>query len=547
HGTARSWTPAEVALVEATAERTWAAVERTRAEAALRTSEASVRTLVENIRDYAIFGLDPDGVITTWTPGAERVKGYSEAEVLGRHVDLFATPDDARAGTGRAERQGWCVCKGGARIWVDETITPVRGPDGVLRGFTTISRDTTAQKRVADERARVLAREQEARREAERAMVLRDEFLSVISHELRTPLSSILLWSKMLRAGAVPPAQQPRALASIETSASAQKQLIEDLLDVSSMLSGKVTLSLREAALGPVLEAAAATVQPMAETRGVRLALDLEAGPDLARVDPDRLQQVAWNLLSNAVKFTPAGGTVTARLARLGPLLRLTVTDTGQGIAPDFLPHVFERFRQADASITRAQGGLGLGLAITHQIVELHGGTITAHSDGPGRGATFTVELPGLAPTATSGATADAPTEPASAAPAVLAGTRVLLVEDDASTRLALQLVLEHHGAHVTVATSADEALAAIDRPGESPRFDVLVSDIGLPGRDGYGLLAALRERPAGAALPALALTAYAREDDRQRVLAAGRPRGRTPSARAPARRPRPVARAAPR
>ncbi|RYG79762.1 PAS domain-containing sensor histidine kinase, partial [bacterium] len=372
--------------------------ERRRTEALLRASDARYRTLVENVRDYAIFLLDPRGVVTEWTAGAERIKGYTAEEAIGQGVARFYTPEDVAAGevervlaeaaaTGRAEREGWRVGKDGIPMWVNEVTTAVHDIRGVPGGFTTISRDMTAQKRIETERVRVLAHEQEARREAERVMVLRDEFLAVISHELRTPLSSILLWAKMLRAGAVPPTQQRRAIVAIETGASAQKQLIEDLLDVSSMLSGKVRLSQREAEIGPVLDAAVSAVRSMAEAKGVRLTLDLEAEPSWACLDPDRMQQVVWNLVSNAVKFTPPGGSVAVRLAGDESVVRITVEDSGQGIALDFLPHVFERFRQQNASRTRTSGGLGLGLAIARQLVELHGGTIEATSEGQGQGA----------------------------------------------------------------------------------------------------------------------------------------------------------------
>ena len=264
--------------------------------------------------------------------------------------------------------------------------------DGSGRRLLAVMKDVTRRRRAEAERDRLMAREQDARREAERAMVLRDEFLAVISHELRTPLSSILLWSKMLREGAVPPAQQPMAIAAIERGASAQCQLIETLLDISSLLSGGVALSLHETALGPLIEATVAAVQPLADTKGVRLVVEL--GPCEANVDSVRLQQVVWNLVSNAVKFTPAGGTVSVRLTSPADLARLTVTDTGQGITAAFLPHVFERFRQQDASLAREHGGLGLGLSIARQLVEMHGGSIAAASDGQGAGATFTVELP---------------------------------------------------------------------------------------------------------------------------------------------------------
>jgi len=509
--------------------------ERKHMQDALRDVEQRHRLIVESARDFAIFMTDPEGRITTWNPGAEHIFGYSAFDIIGRPASVLFTPEAAALGAferelgtaaseGRASDDGWQLRKDGTRFWASGVMASMRDEAGRLRGFVKVLRDRTDARRVEEERERVLQREKAARRDAEAAMRMRDEFVAVVSHELRTPLSAILLWARMLRAGAIKPQDQARALVTIEQSATAQRKLIDDLLDASRMLSGKVQLSVREVELAPLIHSAIEVVRPMSEAKGVLVTAELADTAAQARVDPDRLQQVLWNLLHNALKFTPAGGRVCVRLSRLQRAVRLEVEDTGRGISPAFLPHVFERFRQADTSTTREHGGLGLGLSITHQLVELHGGTIRASSAGEGRGATFTIELPlvevgvppaGEAPSA-QGAEAKAPLFVPSA---LLTGVRVLIVEDETHTRTVLQWLLEQCGAEVTATGSAEEGLAALE---SGARFDVLVSDVALPGRDGYSLLRQLRKSPAGRQLPALALTAYTREEDRSRAREAG-------------------------
>ncbi|HEU4535162.1 MAG TPA: ATP-binding protein, partial [Polyangiaceae bacterium] len=364
---------------------------------------------------------------------------------------------------------------------------------------------------------------------AEEANRTKDEFLAVVSHELRTPLTAILGWAKMLSSGALDAAQAGRAVATIERNARAQAQLVEDLLDVSRITTGKLKLAVGPLDVGLAIDAALEVVRPAAEAKGVRLlpVLDREVGPLLG--DPDRLQQVVWNLLSNAVKFTPKGGRVVVRLERVDSSCVITVEDTGRGIEREFLPHVFERFRQAEAATTRAHGGLGLGLAIARHLTELHGGTIEAQSDGPGRGAAFVVRLPisplrRAAPPALAPSARGAPGEAGAAGsfdcPPAIEGLRVLVVDDEADARDLLSSMLAHCGAEVRAAASAAEALGLVRRW----RPDVLVSDVGMPGEDGYALLERLRALPAGegGATPAVALTAYARTEDRTRALLAG-------------------------
>jgi signal transduction histidine kinase len=355
--------------------------------------------------------------------------------------------------------------------------------------------------------------------EAREANRLKDEFLATVSHELRTPLSAMLSWIWMLRRGALDSATGQRALDAIERSARSQARLVDDLLDVSRIATGKLRLATQPLALAPIVAAAADSAAPAASAKGVLLERTIDAATGDVLGDPDRLQQVVGNLLSNAVKFTPPGGRVEVSVRRVGSEAEIAVRDTGRGIAPGFLPFVFDRFRQADGSLTRQSGGLGLGLAIVRHLVELHGGRVAAASDGEERGATFTIRLPLTQPSEVPWAAGvDAADEEADGAP--LRGVRVLAVEDDQDTRDALALLLRQAGAMVVAVASASEALAAL--AGAPP--DVLVCDIGLPGEDGYALLRKVRALPAaaGGAVPAVALTAYARSTDRVRASEAG-------------------------
>jgi signal transduction histidine kinase/ActR/RegA family two-component response regulator len=355
-----------------------------------------------------------------------------------------------------------------------------------------------------------------ARIAAEQASLMKDQFLATVSHELRTPLAAILLWAGNLRGGAAEAKLLDEGLATILASAKAQRKLIEDLLDVSRIAAGKLSLHLAEVDLLPLVREAVEAVLPAAREKSVAVETDLALAGAVAHADPDRLRQVVWNLLNNAVDFTPAGGTVRVGLRTSDGAAELRVCDTGRGIGPDFLPHVFEPFRQEADAATRPRGGLGLGLAIARKLVELHGGTIAAQSPGLGRGATFTVRL---ALTHAS----DAPPEVFSGAPAAdesLGGVRILLVEDDPATRTGLVEALRQAGAEVTAVESAAAALGAFERR----RPDVLLSDIGLPGTDGYELMRQVRrlQAPHGVRTPAAALTAYAGDDSHRRALSAG-------------------------
>jgi signal transduction histidine kinase/CheY-like chemotaxis protein len=365
----------------------------------------------------------------------------------------------------------------------------------------------------------------ESRRQAETANRLKDEFLATLSHELRTPLNAILGWSQILQNRNLGENDTQKALTTIERNARSQSQLIDDVLDVSRIVTGKLRLNVRAVDLPGVITAAVDAARPGAEAKNIRLQtlLDPDAGPISG--DPDRLQQVVWNLLSNAMKFTPKNGRVQVRLERVNSHVEIVVSDTGKGIEPEFLPYVFDRFRQSDGSMTRRHGGLGLGLAIVRQLVELHGGTVSVSSAGEGSGATFTVSLPILPmrqesvsetprvhPTAESGASLDCPPE--------LSGLRVLLVDDEADSRDLLNLILYSCGADVVLATSAIEALETI----RNEKFDVIISDIGMPDEDGFSLIKKIRElsNEEGGDVPAIALTAYARAEDRVKALRSG-------------------------
>jgi len=424
----------------------------------------------------------------------------------------------------------------GSVRWVDVSLSRVRAarePGSVVivvldaTGRHAAERAAEEVVRAGDlERGELLARERKARQEAEAASQAKDEFLAMVSHELRTPLNTLRLWAGVLRNGPRDAQTIARAVDTIDRNAILQARLIEDLLDVSRIVSGRFRLVIDRVDLAGIIEPAIETVRAAAENKAITLApaLDPAAGPVLG--DATRLQQVVWNLLSNAVRFTPAGGRVTVRLRRVGLGVELTVTDTGRGMAPGLLPRVFDRFRQGESGTMRSHGGLGLGLSIARQIVELHGGTIRAASAGDGHGATFTVTLPLVAaPAVGPGPAPPLPRRAREEGPdrtptRQLEDVDVLVVDDDAETREVLKVALGFEGARVTTAPSVAEAVAAI----EARWPDVLVSDIGMPGEDGYDLIRRVRrlEAARGRHIPAIALTAYAAAEDRRRTLQAG-------------------------
>jgi PAS domain S-box-containing protein len=388
-----------------------------------------------------------------------------------------------------------------------------------------VAREAELQAQV-EERSRLLSSENVARREAERANRLKDEFLATISHELRNPLNAILGWAHMMRLGKLNEANTERAVETIYRNAKSQSQLVADLLDVSRIISGKLRLDVRTVDLISIINAAVDSIRPATDAKGIRLQtmLDPAAGPISG--DADRLQQVVWNLLTNAVKFTPKGGRIQVKLQRVNSHVEIVVSDSGVGISKEFLPHVFDRFRQADASTTRIHGGLGLGLSIVRQLVDLHGGSVSVQSGGEGQGATFTITLPFV------GVISSNERETESSHPTQsdeilsfeglpsLEGLKVLVVDDEADTRDLIGEVLKECGSEVIVSCSAAEALEAI----EQHHPDILISDLGMPDEDGYSLIEKIRALPSdrGGDIPAAALTAYARAEDRMRVLRSG-------------------------
>lgn len=405
--------------------------------------------------------------------------------------------------------------------WFDVFANRVGDPG--LGHVGLVFKDVSQRKRIEEEKEELLRAEQAARQEAETANRLKDEFLATVSHELRTPLNAMLGWAALLRTGQVSSDKVSHALETIERNARSQSQLVEDLLDVSRILEGKLRLDIEPIELHPAVVAAIETVKPAADAKGIRVQVALSSG-GMVMGDSHRLQQVVWNLLSNAVKFTPKGGRVQVLLEHLESSVELTVADTGMGIRAEFLPHVFERFRQADGGSTRPQGGLGLGLSIVRNLVEMHGGTVTAHSEGPGLGARFVVRLPIALARSTS--VASSPDFRASLqqrgyeCPPELEGLEVLAVDDEPDSLDMLRGLLESCGARVRVASSVREAMAAFSR--EVPH--ILLSDIGMPEEDGFSLISQVRKLSIadGGDTPAVALTAYARTEDRTRCLLAG-------------------------
>lgn len=674
-------------------------------------SDDMFRLLVASIKDYAIFLLDPDGVVKTWNIGAQRIKGYRASEIVGHHFSCFYTDEEVRTGRcemelkrasleGRFEDEGWQLRADGSRFWANVTITALKDADGNLLGFAKITRDLTerhaaeqarerqahaARSRIrslallsealasalsiddvgraitdqgieatkADtcamyllndgsgvlelttqrggspnvvERTRYLTREsgnptyaigagdaegiwvesaaqyskfmsdcdqwltgaksvrafwclplvaekrklgmltvgfyeqrsfspeerefvetfvrqcaqavarahrleterrvallaEYHRREADRANRAKDDFLAWVSHELRSPLNAILGWVNLLSSGQLDEQRRAKAIDTIERNSRNMAQLIEDLLDISRVISGKMNIDSRPLSPHPIVTAALDSVRPLALEKGIEISSVLDPEIPLVAGDPTRLQQVVTNLVNNAVKFTPSEGSVNVTLLRCDDSVEITVSDTGQGIDPDFLPKVFDAFRQEDASASRTHGGLGLGLAIAKQLVELHHGHILAKSEGKGCGATFTVSLPTIAvpqrveadvaPVSSSRSTISRPER--------LRGLRVLVVDDDEDSRTLVAEILKSHGCRVTQVSNVPEALASVLE--QCP--DLLLSDIAMPGEDGYGLIRKLRSLPQerGGLIPAAALTAYARAEDRRGTLAAG-------------------------
>jgi PAS domain S-box-containing protein len=499
------------------------------AEERLRQSEEMFRLLVSAVRDYAIFMLDPTGHIVTWNAGAQRIKGYKPEEIIGKHFSIFYPQVDKdshkpereleiASRTGVYEEEGWRLRKDGSRFWANVLITAVRDEHGQLRGFAKVTRDITERKQ-AEETQRALVEQQQARLQAEderrraeqsyrvaqEANRAKDEFLMTLSHELRTPMTAILGWARLLPSMSPEDTNFREAIDQIARGAQMQARLIDDVLDVSRIVSGKLRLSRETVDVSRIIAASLDAVRPTAEAKAITLSTSL--GPSLGTViaDPTRLQQVLWNLLTNAVKFTPRGGKVEVGARRTSSHVQFTVTDSGEGIDPDFLPHVFEAFRQAENPNTRIHGGLGLGLSIVRYIAEAHGGTVAAESAGRGKGATFTVTLPVAA---VAPAVSQTPT-PLRVGRTIdrerLRGIRILLVDDDHSGREMVRTILTQSGAEVSAYESGPQALAVLDHM----RPDLVITDLAMPVMDGYTMVHELRKRNDVAGIKIIALTAF--------------------------------------
>ena len=614
-----------------------------------RRTEDIYRKAIEDIKDYAIFLMDPVGIVTNWNVGAEHILGYSEAEIIGKNGRKFFTAEDRAKGVpekelntaavaDRAEDERWHVRKDGSRFWASGVVSAVRDHTGTLIGFSKVMRDMTERNRLTEERDRFftlsmdmlsivhlngrfqrvnpafqkvlgfsedellsmtifelihpddlamtkleyerlatgcplqfmenrlrckngtyrwvawsyfpvpedglvfgVGHDTTERRqieeiirlraeEAENANRVKDEFLATMSHELRTPLTSILGWARLLNSNQLTDKERERAIHVIQRNAEAQAKLIEDLLDVSRIMSGKLKIEFQPVSFAAIADSVISSLRPVIDAKQLQLekSIDPSAGPILG--DPDRLQQIVTNLLSNAIKFTPSGGRIEITLQRRDGHVQLTVRDTGVGIAAESLQHVFERFRQVDSSNVRAHGGLGLGLAIVEYLVRQQSGTVTAHSEGIGKGATFTVEFPLTSAEVVSGNFASVAlfadevtarlenVEPF--ADQKLRDRRILVVEDDGDTQELLRTVLQRHGAEVTALDGSASALTEVRRI----KPDVIISDIGMVGENGYEMIRKIRalSPDEGGHVPAIALTAYAAAADRRRALLAG-------------------------
>ncbi|MBD2531425.1 response regulator [Nostoc flagelliforme FACHB-838] len=537
----------------------------------LRQSEERLRSL-STCSPVGIFEIDTEGGCRYTNPRYQAICGLKAAESLEKIWLESVHPEDRERaiaswsayiceGRDYSEEFRFQTAHGSVR-WVQVRSSPMLSGQGELLGYVGTLEDITERKQAEEVRAQVI-REQTARHEAEAANRMKDEFLAVLSHELRTPLTSMLGWSKILRAKKLDEKATSRALEAIERNAMSQMQLIEDILDVSRIIRGQLRLNVSAVNLLTVMEAALEAVRPLAEPKDIKLNTILDTSVGSVYGDPARLQQVVWNLLTNAIKFTPKGGRVDVRLSKhfgfsisdfsvssqsngfgLGSdgknlacsntdessnlqsqiqnlksqYAQIEVIDTGIGISSEFLPKVFERFRQADSTTTRSHNGLGLGLAIVRHLVELHKGTIFAQSSGTGQGATFTVRLPLLQDYRGNREATGKSSSPVASTP--LAGLRVLVVDDEADTRNFLSFMFEEYGAFATAVASVDEALTVL----EQAKPDILISDIGMSGQDGYTLIRKVRslEPEKGGRIPAIALTAYTREEDRLEALSAG-------------------------
>jgi PAS domain S-box-containing protein len=477
--------------------------------------------------DDAIISKDLDGIVTSWNRAAEVMFGYRAAEMIGQSIRLLI-PDDRQQEEDQVLAKIRCgervehyetirQRKDGTRIPVSLTVSPIRDQDGVVIGASKIARDTSERQRADEERRRLL----DIARDASQ---LKDEFLATLSHELRTPLNAIVGYLRMLQSGLLSKEKSSRAIDTVVRNATSLTQIVEDVLDVSRIVSGKLRLNVQAVKLPPLIDEVLETMRPAVEAKGLRINEVIDPRTPPVTGDPDRLRQILWNLCSNAVKFSERGGRIQVRLERVNSHVEIVVSDSGVGISAEFLPHLFERFRQADATIGRSHGGLGLGLAISRHLVELQGGRIFAESAGLGKGAAFRVELPVRSVYASEPVDwrehPDAPVTPGPMVVPRLEGIRILAVDDDRDALALVREILEATGATVITADSGQNALDKIT----SGTYHVLVADLGMANMNGFDLIEAIRRSTDARIreIPAAALTAFARSDDRTRALRSG-------------------------
>jgi PAS domain S-box-containing protein len=474
----------------------------------------------------AIAIIDPDGYYLQQNGAHFTLLGYANDDLEGKTPAIYLGEENFRkiftelVHKGDYSGETICRTKNGEELTIEISVFTMRSGLGEPLCYVSIKRDISTRKKTEEKMAQLLVRERAARADAEKANRLKDEFLATLSHELRTPLNAVIGWARILKAGRLDNESSLHAIEVIERNAWAQKQIIEDILDVSRVITGKLQLHLGPVDLIAVVNAALDAVRPALEAKDIRIETQFQQDLRVIAGDCDRLQQVVWNLLSNASKFTPVGGTVGVCISQDQNYVQIRVRDTGPGIASDFLPHVFERFRQADGSTTRTHGGLGLGLAIVRHLVELHGGIIAAQNETSSTGAIFTVRLP-LPSSELSLERVPASTRVEQDVTQVdLKYVRILVVEDELDALDLLTLDLRAHGAKVHGAASAAAALDLL----RTEQFDLMISDIGMADTDGYNLIRQVRKQKGeqGEHLPAIALTAYARTQDRMRALAAG-------------------------
>ncbi len=509
-------------------------------EEALFESEERFRQIAENIEAVLWIRNVKSGQVEFVSSGSERLWGINAEELMSNEKawSSYIHADDVEKarrlarenyGDGSLDHEYRIITPDGKLRWVRDRAFPVKDIGGKVRRIVGFTVDTTERKQAEEFRANLLAREQEARAQAETANRTKDEFLAIVSHELRSPLNAMLGWARVLRSESVDQQTHDHAIQVIEQSAEMQSRLIEDLLDSARIASGKLRIESHPVNLIPVIQSAIDTVYPSAESKGVEISKQLDPNAGIITGDAERLQQIIWNVLSNAVKFTPKGGGVEIELKRLDSKAAIVVRDTGRGIKPEDMRHIFDRFRQADSSTTRRAGGLGLGLSLVKNLVELHGGNITAESEGEGKGATFTISLPlravggGVRASVAendfdefriSGSLGSLPS---------LKGLNILTVDDEVQARDLVATLLTRFGASVTTASSSAEAIDVLTSNDPQPGFDLIVSDIGMPDENGYTMIRRIRHLPAPIGkIPAIALTAFGRAEDRINALEAG-------------------------